>query len=88
MAKDEKLPQKTPAKKPAGNKFVRIVTALPKRMWRAILNTVAELKKVTWPGRKALVRYTAVVISFMVLMAVVVGVLDLGASELISLIIR
>ena len=48
-----------------------------KNMW-------AELKKVAWPSRKDLTNYSIVVLGFMVLMAVVIGVLDLGASKLIQ----
>ena len=91
MAKEEKnLPAKKEkkAKKGGGNKFVNAITYLPKRMWNAIQNSIAELKKVTWPSRKDLINYTVVVLIFMVLMAVIVGLLDLGASELISIIIR
>ena len=88
MAKEEKnLPEKK-AKKTGGNKFVRAITALPKRIWNAIQNTIAELKKVTWPSFKDLRSYTAIVLVFMITMAVVVGLLDLGATELVSLIIR
>ena len=56
-------------------------------MWNAITNSYAELRKVTWPSRKDLINYTAIVLVFMIIMACVVGVLDLGATELISLII-
>ncbi len=75
-------------KKPAGNKFVRAIANLPKRMVSAVKNTIAELKKVTWPTRKDLINYTAIVLAFMVVMAVVVGLLDLGASELIALLVK
>ena len=85
MAKDAKAQEKKA--KPKQNKFVAGITAIPKRMINAVKNTISELKKVTWPTRKDLLSYTMVVIVFMVIMAVVVGVLDLGASELISLII-
>ena len=87
MAKEaNNLPEKK--EKPKGNKFLRAITSIPKRMWNAIQNTIAELKKVTWPSLKDLRNYTAIVIAFMVMMAIVVGLLDLGASELVSLIIR
>jgi len=86
MAKDAKAHPEKKAKAKQ-NRFVAILTALPKRMFGAIRNTISELKKVTWPTRKDLVSYTMIVIVFMVIMAVVVGVLDLGASELISRII-
>ena len=51
-------------------------------------NMAAELKKVSWPNRKDLTNYSIVVISFMVLMAVVIGLLDLGTSALLQLIIN
>lgn len=86
MAKEEK---KAPEKKAkSGNKFIRWITSVPKRIWHAFQNMIAELKKVTWPTAKELRNYTTIVIIFMVLMAIIVGLLDLGASELISLIIR
>jgi len=84
---EKKLPAKK-EKQAGGSKFLKGVANIPKRMWSAIQNTIAELKKVTWPTRKDLISYTTIVLIFMVLMAVVVGLLDLGASRLVSLIIR
>lgn len=89
MAKEEKnLPEKKDKKPNGFQKFLKGIANIPKRMWNAIQNTIAELKKVTWPSLKDLRNYTAIVLVFMVLMAIIVGVLDLGASELVSLIIR
>ena len=61
---------------------------LPSNIARPFKNMVAELKKVTWPSRQDLTNYSLVVIAFMVLMAVVVGVLDLGASSLMQLLMN
>lgn len=88
MAKEEKKHSEKKDKPTGVNKFFRGIISIPKRIWNAIQNTIAELKKVTWPSRKDLINYTAVVLAFMVVMAIVVGFLDLGASELVSLIIR
>lgn len=89
MAKEEKnLPTKKDEKPSRVSRFLKGIANVPKRMWRSILNTIAELRKVTWPGRKDLINYTAIVLAFMVIMAIVVGLLDFGASNLISLIIR
>jgi preprotein translocase subunit SecE len=82
MAKDTKALSEKKAKK--GNRLL----AIPKRMLTAIQNTIAELKKVTWPTRKDLISYTLVVLAFMAVMAIIVGVLDFGASRLISAIIK
>lgn len=50
-----------------------------KSMWR-------ELRKVTWPSREKLINYSAIVVIFMVAMMVIIGLLDLGASQLVNLI--
>ncbi len=65
------------------NFFKRLPTAIVspfKNMWR-------ELKKVTWPSRKDLLQYTLIVLAFMTFMGVVIGLLDLGASKLIALLV-
>ena len=51
-------------------------------------NMAAELKKVSWPSRQDLINYSIVVVSFMVLMAVVIGLLDLGTSALLQVLIK
>lgn len=81
--KDGKL-----AKPSKGKQFLQGLAAIPKRIGKAVMNTVAELKKVTWPTKKDLINYTTIVLVFMVLMAVVVGLLDLGASALVSLLVK
>ena len=43
-----------------------------------------ELKKVTWPTKKDLINYTCIVLLFMVFMGVVIGLLDMGASRLVT----
>ncbi|MFJ7978488.1 preprotein translocase subunit SecE [Peribacillus sp. JNUCC 23] len=47
-----------------------------------------EMRKVSWPKRKELTRYTVVVLSTVVVMAVFFAVVDLGISELIRLVIE
>jgi preprotein translocase SecE subunit len=44
-----------------------------------------ELKKVTWPSKHKLITYSILVLSFMLFMGVVIGLLDMGASALIKL---
>ncbi len=40
-----------------------------------------ELKKVTWPNRKQLIQATVTVIVFVVVFAIVIGVLDLAFTQ-------
>ena len=47
----------------------------------------AELKKVTWPSRKDLIRQSTVVIVFVLILTVVVGLMDYVLSNLLRLII-
>ena len=49
---------------------------------------VAELKKVAWPSKKDLINYSIVVIAFVVVLAIVVGLLDTGASFLVKKLIE
>ena len=72
-----------------GNFFTRVgawCKNIGPRIGKAFYNMYHELKKVTWPTKSALVNYSLVVLLFMVVMGVIIGVFDLGASALIRLI--
>ena len=71
--------KKAVAKKTEGKKKFNIVKTF-KDMW-------AEIKKVTWPSKKELVRQSTVVIVFVLLLTVIVGLMDWGLSALLKLII-
>ena len=89
LAKTEnRAPEKKKKSSGSNKTFLSKIVFIPKRIGNTIQNTIAELKKVTWPSFKDLVNYTGIVLAFMVTMAIVVGMLDLGATELISLIIQ
>lgn len=45
---------------------------------------VSEMRKVSWPKRKELTKYTVVVISTVIFMAVYFFVVDLGVSGLMK----
>ena len=44
-------------------------------------NVVSEMRKVSWPKRKELTRYTVIVLSTVIVMALYFAVIDLGVSE-------
>ncbi|HLG28523.1 preprotein translocase subunit SecE [Paenisporosarcina macmurdoensis] len=44
-------------------------------------NVVSEMRKVSWPKRKELTRYTVIVLSTVVVMAIFFSIIDLGISE-------
>jgi preprotein translocase subunit SecE len=48
----------------------------------------SELKKVSWPTRKELTTYTIAVMVLVLIFGVIIGVIDLGLSRVIELIIR
>ena len=71
--------KKAAAKKSdSGKKRFNLVKTF-KDMW-------AELKKVTWPSRKDLIRQSTVVIVFVLILTVVVGLMDYVLSNLLRLI--
>ena len=56
------------------------------KIGKAFYDMYHELKKVTWPTKSGLINYSVVVLVFLVIMGVIIGVFDLGAAALISLI--
>ena len=85
---DEK--KSTVAKTDKGSKLQRVqkwFKSLPARIARPFKNMWNELKLVTWPSRKELTNNSLIVLVFMVLMSVIIGVLDMGASALINALI-
>ena len=60
---------------------------LPKRISKSFKNMYYELKKVTWPSNEKLIAYSIVVLVFMLFMGVVIGLLDMGASALVRMLI-
>ena len=51
-----------------------------------ISDTIAEMKKVTWLSRREVIYLTSLVLIVAVVAAVVLGLIDLGFSELIKVI--
>lgn len=47
----------------------------------------AEMKKVTWPGKKELLNHTGIVILISVIIALIVWILDIGIHRVLSLFI-
>ena len=45
-------------------------------------NVVSEMRKVSWPKRRELTRYTIVVLSTVIFMALFFALIDSGISEL------
>lgn len=45
-------------------------------------NVMSEMRKVSWPKKKELTRYTVVALVTIVAMAVFFAIVDLGVSEL------
>ena len=69
------------------SKFLNWFKNLPKRIAKPFRNMYYELKKVTWPSKHKLITYSIIVLLFMLFMGVVIGLLDMGASALVRLLI-
>ena len=70
------------------NKFVAFFKKLPGKIATPFKNMWHELKKVTWPSKKAVLNYSLVVFAFMVVMGVIIGLIDFGSGALIDLIVK
>jgi len=84
MAEEKKTPEKAEGKM---GKVLNWFKALPKRIAKPFKNMVAELKKVTWPSKRKLLACSVTVLLFMLFMGVVIGLLDMGASALVKLLV-
>ena len=77
-------------KKSGESKLSKIISwfkNLPQRIAKPFKNMFYELKKVTWPSKQKLIAYSIIVLVFMLFMGVVIGLLDMGASALVRLLI-
>lgn len=77
----EKLEQQKRASKKANKKKRKS----PARFFKDI---ISELKKVTWPTGKELLKYTGAVLAFIIVLAIIVGLMDLGLSSLFGLVLN
>ncbi|MGI6725195.1 MAG: preprotein translocase subunit SecE [Christensenellales bacterium] len=80
--------KRVPAKKENNSvigKILNFFKNLPANSVKPFKNTWRELRKVTWPTRENLINSTLLVLAFMVFMGVVIGLLDMGSTEVIKL---
>jgi preprotein translocase subunit SecE len=59
-----------------------------KKIGLAFKNMWHELQKVTWPTRDKLINYIVIVVLAVVFLMVIIGLLDMGASALVNLLMR
>ena len=92
MSEVKKAAEKTEkaVKKAGESKLSKILNwfkNLPTRISKPFKNMYYELKKVTWPSKQKLIAYSIIVLVFMLFMGIVIGLLDMGASALVRLLI-
>ncbi len=85
VEKAEKAVKKTTESRMS--KIINWCKTLPKRISKPFKNMFYELKKVTWPSKQKLIAYSVIVLVFMLFMGIVIGLLDMGASALVKLLI-
>ena len=81
MADEKKTVKENPGK---GAKFVNFFKNLPEKIATPFKNMWHEMKKVTWPTKQDLIKYSCIVLLFMVFMGIVIGLLDMGSSRLVT----
>jgi preprotein translocase subunit SecE len=57
-------------------------------MIKFIKEAYIELRKVTWPSRQQVINYTTVVIIVSIVVAIFLGLLDMGFSSVIEKFLR
>ena len=92
MSEVKKAAEKTEkaVKKAGEGKLSKILAwfkNLPQNIAKPFRNMYYELKKVTWPSKEKLIAYSIIVLVFMLFMGIVIGLLDMGASALVRLLV-
>ena len=69
--------------KPKGKKPGKAegLTSLPARITRFLRESVSELRRVVWPTKQQVTTYTSVVLTFVVIMALMIFVIDYVAGQ-------
>ena len=83
--KDRKPPSAPPKKK---LNWKQAIKQLPKKIVKFVKDVIRELKKVTWPTRKALLSYTLVVIVTIIIFAAILGLFDFLFLQVVDLLIN
>lgn len=70
---------------PASGNQIKMKKATPKKgRFRFFGETIAELRKVTWPTRQEAVRLTIIVLIVCVVVGIILGSIDYGFTELVK----
>ncbi|MBQ4561969.1 MAG: preprotein translocase subunit SecE [Clostridia bacterium] len=80
----EEVTEKKEAKATKASKPVKNKVPLGKRIAKAFREFKAEFKKIVWSSRKATFSNTLLVVVCMVVVALVIGLLDVGFKSLID----
>ena len=83
---ERKAPPPPPPKKKTNWK--QVIKKVPSRIAGFFRDVVHELKRVTWPTKKALINYTIVVIVTIIIFSILLGLFDLGFIKLIDLLAK
>lgn len=57
-------------------------------LYQFLVEVKTELKKVSWPSRRDTLGSTAVVMVLIILMAIYLGLVDLGLTRIITVVLR
>ncbi len=85
MTQERKVPSQKP--RPKFNIWT-FLKNLPKKVAKFLRNVVHELKRVTWPSRKALLTYTIVVLVTIAIFGVLLGLYDFIFIQLVDLLVK
>lgn len=85
MTQERKVPSQKPKQKFNIWTFLK---NLPKKVAKFLRNVVHELRRVTWPTRKALLTYTLVVLVTIVIFGVLLGLYDFIFLQLVELLVK
>jgi len=88
MESQSKKERKAPAPSRKKTNWGQFIKKIPGKIAKYFRGVVHELKRVTWPNRKALLTYTVVVLVTLVFFAILLGLFDFVFIKLVELLSR
>jgi len=85
VQQERKAPSHRPREKFNWKRFLK---QLPKKIAKFFKDVLHELRRVTWPNRKALLTYTVVVLVTIAIFGVILGLYDFIFLQLVELLAR
>ncbi|MEA2016726.1 MAG: preprotein translocase subunit SecE [Actinomycetota bacterium] len=84
MMEKQMQERKAPSQPKKKRNWKQFIKEMPSRIVKFLKDVIRELKRVTWPSKKALLNYTIIVIVTIFIFAIILGAFDFAFVQLLD----